>query len=173
MIIRKDEEIEIWSDEVRKGEAKKCFIGAIISLIILTFCVFTMNLDFSIIETYYFVAIFIGFPCSLMILAGILFLFKEKQNPTLLSKMNKEYIEIYGKKDIKIEMNKIKKINNLTSNLGNFIVIFFEENDSTKKFSFEVSAANRGLFEKGIKEYNKNIVIENKNIDYKWRKDGR
>lgn len=164
MLKRKNNEIEIWSDVIGKGNAQKCFISAILSLFILTFCVFLMKLDFSIPETYIFVGFFIGFPCLVMVLAGIIYLYREKNIPSIILKINREFIEIYGKKYVKIELKKIDKINSVISEYGNFIVIFYKENDKKKKYSFEISPANRGIFNTAIMEYNKNIVIEEKSI---------
>ncbi len=163
MLIRKENEIEIWTDTVEKGTAKKCFISAIIVAFFLLFLQFFLGLDYTIKETYYFIMFFVGAPSLLFIMAGLINLTTENEKSQIILRINAEYIEIFRKKknkDKKILMKNLNKINKITSNYGSFIVFFYIENNKECKYDLPISTANKNLIENAIKEYNNNVVVE-------------
>lgn len=165
MLIRKEKEIEIWTDVPPKGQAKYCFIAAAIVAVILL-CIFTVfDLDYMVKETYYFMAFWVGGPASLFVIAGLISLNTEKRKSELVVKVNSNYIEIFRKnKEKKILMENLNKVNKVISKYGSFIVFFYMENNKIYKYSLPVSGANKNLIEIAIKEYLKDIIIEEKNI---------
>jgi len=163
MLVRKDNEIEIWTDVQEKGRAKKCFVTAIAVMVIFMFGTLVFDLDYSIKETYYFILIFVGFPPSLFLIAGFINLLNERQKTELRVKVNSDYIEINRKKQVKkISLGQISKVNAVSSKYENCIVIFYIEENSEKKYSFPISASNRGLVIIALKEYKQDIVIQEK-----------
>lgn len=156
MLVRKENEIEIWTDTIEKGTGKKCIIISLVAMIIFTILIFFMGWDFSIKETYY-ALVMLFFPCFIILICGFIFI-KRENNKNLIAKVNSDFVELYRKKDTKqININQIAKINKVSSSLGNFIVIFY---DDECKYSFEISPANKNLLVMAIKEYNSNIAIK-------------
>ena len=165
MLIRKENEIEIWTDLPPKGQAKYCFIASAIVAVILLFGFSVFDLDYMIKETYYFMMFWVGMPTSLFVIAGLINLKNEKRKSELVLKVNPNYIEIFRKnKEKKILIENLNKINKVISKYGSVIVFFYIENNKTYKYSLPVSGANKNLIEIAIKEYLKDIIIEEKNI---------
>ncbi len=158
MLIRKDNEIEIWTDTVPKGTGKKCLIIALVGAIFFLFVFFKMNVNFSIIETYYFL-IMLLFPCILSFICGCIFITNEN-NKKLIAKVNDKYVILYKKNNEKqINIEQITKINKVSSSLGSFIIIFYKNENKEEKYSFEVSYANKNLLAIAIHEYNNKIIV--------------
>lgn len=158
MLVRKENELEIWTDRMPQGTAKKCFLVAIISAILFIFIFLNMGYDYSVKEIYIFLGLLLS-PCFIIAICGIVFLYREK-NEHLVMKVCIDNIEVYKKKNIKmIPINKIYKVNAVSSRYGSFIVLFYKENDIEKKYSFPISAANRNLVVIALKEYKKDIVV--------------
>ena len=160
MLVRKDNEIEIWTDTIEKGTAKKCFICAIIVIVFLLFLQLSLGLDYRIKETYNFIMFFVGVPSSLFIIAGLINLIKENKKSQLLLRINAEYIEILRKnKYKKILMGNLNRINKVSSNYGSVIVFFYIENNKECKYNLPISVVNKNLIEIAIKEYKKDLLI--------------
>ena len=147
MLIRKDNEIEIWTDTVPKGTGKECLIIALLGAIFFLFFLLIMNVDFSIIETYYLLIMLLS-PCILIFICGCIFITKEN-NKKLIAKNNEKQINI----------EQIMKINKVSSSLGSFIIIFYKNENKEEKYSFEVSCANKNLLAIAIHEYNNKIIV--------------
>lgn len=163
MLVRKDNEIEIWTDVMQKGTAKKCFIVSGLATIFFLFYAFQLGLDYSMKETQIFICFLLS-PCFFVLICGFISL-KAENNKHLVLKINSEFIEINRKKDIiKISLKQISKLTTMTSLYGSFIVIFYRDDNIEKKYSFPISASNRGLVKIAIKEYLKDIIIDEKNI---------
>ena len=119
MLIRKDNEIEIWTDTVPKGTGKECLIIALLGAIFFLFFLLIMNVDFSIIETYYLLIMLLS-PCILIFICGCIFITKENNKKLFIKKrdaLDLSYFEdnfidviitdppwnIYNKQDINFE----------------------------------------------------------------------
>lgn len=162
MIVKNENEIEIWNDGVNTGKAKETLLSAIALFVLFYICLYMINPeDFTMPDF-----LKIGGLIWLIIMIILSFLLRrvEKQNKRLIAKINKEYIQIYKKKTLKIEMSKIEKIKSVSGDMGNFIVILYKENDKTKKTKVAISQANIGLFETAIKEMNNEIQTEKYNF---------
>lgn len=158
MLIRKDNEIEIWTDTVPKGTGKECLIIALLGAIFFLFFLLIMNVDFSIIETYYLLIMLLS-PCILIFICGCIFITKEN-NKKLIAKVNDKYVILYKKNNEKqINIEQITKINKISSSLGSFIIIFYKNENKEEKYSFEVSCANKNLLAIAIHEYNNKIIV--------------
>ena len=146
MLIRKDNEIEIWTDTVPKGTGKECLIIALLGAIFFLFFLLIMNVDFSIIETYYLLIMLLS-PCILIFICGC------------IAKVNDKYVILYKKNNERqINIEQITKINKVSSSLGSFIIIFYKNENKEEKYSFEVSCANKNLLAIAIHEYNNKII---------------
>lgn len=160
MLIRKENEIEIWTDIPQKGQAKHCFIASAIVAVILLIIFSVFDLDYMVKETYYFMMFWVGIPTSLFVIAGLINLNNEKRKSELVVKVNPNYIEIFRKnKEKKILMENLNKINKVISKYGSVIVFFYIENNKIYKYSLPVSGANKNLIEIAIKEYKKDLLI--------------
>lgn len=156
MLVRKENEIEIWTDELQKGEGKKTIIVGIFAIIIFPVIFLLTGMNFQIKETYIFLTM-LSIPGVVILVCGYVFLKREKEEKSLVAKVNKDFIEIIRKKgNIKIELDKIVKIKSYTTQLN----IFYDVEGNKQKYLCTVSAANRGLIELALKEYKKNILIE-------------
>ena len=156
MLIRKDNEIEIWTDTVPKGTGKECLIIALLGAIFFLFFLLIMNVDFSIIETYYLLIMLLS-PCILIFICGCIFITKEN-NKKLIAKVNDKYVILYKKNNERqINIEQITKINKVS--LGSFIIIFYKNENKEEKYSFEVSCANKNLLAIAIHEYNNKIIV--------------
>lgn len=161
MLLRKENEIEIWTDTIEKGTGKKYIIIGFITMIIFMILAFFMQMDFTKIETYIFIATIYFFPSYLILISGIIFIIRERKPARIITRVNKDFIQIYTKKENKkIMLNKITKVKKVSSSLGNFIVIFYNDNEKECKYSFEISTANKNLVVIAIKEYKSNIIEE-------------
>lgn len=168
MFVKKENEIEIWEDSLEKGIGKKMLInGAIITIffaIIEIFAVKDIDIHELMLEMDTFiVALFSAFawvaPGIALMVGGLIRIKWENEDDFLICKVNKDFIEIVQKKDNKkIKLGHIKQIK---SYIGGDAVLkfFYEENDKKLKYSLRVSAANRGLIEKALKEYKNDISI--------------
>lgn len=157
MLIRKDNEIEIWTDTVPKGTGKECLIIALLGAIFFLFFLLIMNVDLSIIETYYLLIMLLS-PCILIFICGCIFITKEN-NKKIIAKVNDKYVILYKKNNEKqINIEQITKINKVSS-LGSFIIIFYKNENKEEKYSFEVSYANKNLLAIAIHEYNNKIIV--------------
>ena len=70
MLNRKENEIEIWTDTVEKGNGKKYIIIGLITMLIFIILAILMKMDFSIIETYIFMVTIYFFPSYLFFISG-------------------------------------------------------------------------------------------------------
>lgn len=158
MLIRNENEIEIWNDTMKKGTGKNCIMIALIGMIIFILLTIGTGYDFTIIETYYFLGM-LFFPCFIILICGFIFI-KRENTKKLIAKINSNYVELYRKKNRKKQINikQITKINKVSSLLGNFIVIFYKDNEKECKYSFEISIANKNLLMIAIQEYNNTII---------------
>ena len=157
MLIRKENEVEIWTDPIEKGKGKKYILAGFASVILFFALAIMAQFNFNVIETY----IFCFLPGSLFFITAAIYRSAEKKPAVMEAKVNQDFIEIYTKKESKkIWLNSITKINKVISSLGSFIVVFYYENDKETKYSIEVSSANRNLFIIAIKEYKRDIPIE-------------
>lgn len=155
MLVRKENEIEIWTDGSIKGEGKKLIIIGIFAIIIFPVIFLLSGMNFQIKETYIFLGM-LSTPGIVILIYGYIFLKREKEEKSLVAKVNKDFIEIIRKKgNIKIELDKIDRVKSYTTQLN----IFYKE-EKTKKYLVTVSAANRGLIELALKEYKNDIIIE-------------
>lgn len=160
MLLRNENEIEIRVDTIKKGTGRNCIILGLAIMILLTILGISMNPDFSIIETYFFIAMLALLPSSFFFIAGIIFIIKEKNPNRIVAKVNKDFVEIYAKKENKkINLKTITKINKVSSSLGTFLVIFYTDNKKEQKYSFAISPANKNLLVMAIQEFNNNIII--------------
>lgn len=160
MLVRKENEIEIWTDVPQKGQAKYCFIASVIVAVILLLLFLLFDSDYTIKETYYAMMFWVGMPTSLFIIAGFINLMNEKRKAELVLKINSNYIEIFRKnKEKKILMENLNKINKVISKYGSVIVFFYIENNKIYKYSLPVSGVNKNLIEIAIKEYKKDVLI--------------
>lgn len=161
MLVRNENEIQIKTDDVKKGIGIKCIIIGIIIAILLILLTIPMKLDFSTIQTYLFILTIYFLPSYLFIIAGIIFIKKEKEPSKMIARVNKNLLEIYDKKGTKrINLYKITKINKLSSPFGAFIIIFYNDDSGIEcKYSFPVGPANQNLLIMAIKEYNNKIIV--------------
>lgn len=156
MLIRKENEIEIWTDEIIKGEGKKTIIVGIFSAIIFPIIFLLAGFDFQTKETYIFLAM-LSLPGILILICGKIFLNREKEDKYLIAKINEDFIEITCKKENKnIKLDDIDKIKAYNIQLN----IFYSIEGKKQKYSFKISPANRGLIELALKEYKKDIIIQ-------------
>jgi len=156
MLIRKENEIEIWTDGLQKGEGRKTILIGIFAIVIFPVIFLLSGMNFQIKETYIFLGM-LSIPGIVILICGHIFLKRENKEKSLVAKVNKDFIEIISKKGkIKIELDKIVKIKSYTTQLN----IFYNVEDKKQKYLCTVSAANRGLIELALKEYKKNILIE-------------
>lgn len=165
MLVRKDNEIEIWTDVPEKGQAKHCFVAAIVVAIILMIGFSGFEPDYTIKETYFALFIFVGMPTMMFIIAGFISLINEKEKTQLILKVNSEYIEIYEKKEIKkILLNQINKVimQYYTFKKGDTIAIFYEEDSIEKTYFLRVPMVCRGLVKVAMKEYKSDLLIDEK-----------
>ena len=163
MLVREKDRIELWIDSMRKGTAKECFLLGSISSVLFIILFMISKPNYAIPETYMFLGILL-LPCFGLILLGLIFLKKEKIT-RLEAVITKEYIELYKKhKTKKIYFDSITKIELINSSYGSVVIIYHKENEKNKKYQFVISAANLGLIEIAIKEYNDKINIERKNV---------
>lgn len=161
MLVRNENKIQIKTDDVKKGIGIKCVIIGIIIAIIFVLLAIPMKMDFSIIQTYLFIFTIYFLPSYLFIIAGIILMRKEKEPSKIVARVNKNLLEIYNKKGNKrINLYKITKINKLSSPLGAFVVIFYNDDNGIEcKYSFSIGPANQNLLIMAIKEYNNNIIV--------------
>lgn len=160
MLSRKENEIEIWTDTVKKGKGKKCIIIGLITMLIFIILAIPMKMDFTIIETYIFIIAIYFIPSYLFFISGIIYIKREKKPERIIARVNKDFIEIYTKKEKrKIMLNQITKLNKISSTLGTFIVILYNDKEKENKYSFEISSANKNLLVMAIQEYRKDIAI--------------
>lgn len=156
MLKRNEDEIEIYTDVIEKGNGKKCIIIGIITILIFIILAFAMKMEFANLVTY----IFYFFPSYLFFIAGIIYLKRERKTSRIVARINKNFIEIYDKKgNKKIMLEEITKLNKISSNLGTFIVIFYKDKGKEYKYSFAISYANKNLLAMAIQEYKKDIII--------------
>ncbi len=159
MLIRKENEIELWTDTMKKGTGKETIAIGIGAIIILTVLMIIIGCDFSVVETYYILGV-LFLPCVIILICGFIFI-KKENNKNLIARVNSEYVELFNKKDNKqIKIQQITKINKVSSSLGSFIVLFYSDNKKEQKYSFGISAANKNLLAIAIKEYNNDVVVE-------------
>ena len=159
MLVRKENEIELWTDTMKKGTGKETIAIGIGAIIILTVLMIIIGCDFSVVETYYILGL-LFLPCVIILICGFIFI-KKENNKNLIARVNSEYVELFNKKDNKqIKIQQITKINKVSSSLGSFIVLFYSDNKKEQKYSFGISAANKNLLAIAIKEYNNDVVVE-------------
>lgn len=159
MLVRKENEIEIWTDTMKKGTGKATIAIGIGAIIILTVLMIIIGCDFSVVETYYILGL-LFLPCVIILICGFIFI-KKENNKNLIARVNSEYVELFNKKDNKqIKIQQITKINKVSSSLGSFIVLFYSDNKKEQKYSFGISTANKNLLAIAIKEYNNDVVVE-------------
>ena len=159
MLIRKENEIELWTDTMKKGTGKETIAIGIGAIIILTVLMIIIGCDYSVVETYYILGV-LFLPCVIILICGFIFI-KKENNKNLIARVNSEYVELFNKKDNKqIKIQQITKINKVSSSLGSFIVLFYSDNKKEQKYSFGISAANKNLLAIAIKEYNNDVVVE-------------
>lgn len=160
MLNRKENEIEIWTDTVEKGNGKKYIIIGLITMLIFIILAILMEMDFSIIETYIFMVTIYFFPSYLFFISGIIYIYEEQKAERIVARVNKDFIEIYARKNIKkIMLCQITKLTKISSTLGTFIVIFYKDKEKEYKYSLKISSANKNLLVMAIQEYRKDIVI--------------
>ena len=161
MLVRNENEIQIKTDAIKKGIGIKCIIIGIVIAIIFVLLAIPMKMDFSIIQTYLFILTIYFLPSYLFIIAGIILIRKEKAPSKIVARVNKNLLEIYNKKRNKrINLYKITKVNKLSSPLGAFIVIFYNDDNGIEcKYSFLIGPTNQNLLIMAIKEYNNNIIV--------------
>lgn len=158
MLVRKENENEIWTDTIKKGTGKKSIITDLIGMVIFTMLMVMMKCDFSNIETYYVLG-FLFLPCFIILICGFIFI-KKENNKYLVAKVNNSHVILYKRKDKKqINIQQIIKIKMVSSSIGSFVIIFYNDNEKECKYSFEVSASNKNLLAIAIKEYNNNVEI--------------
>jgi len=156
MLVRKEKEIEIWTDEATKGEGKKIIIIGIFAIIIFPIIFLLSGMNFQIKETYIFLAM-LSIPGVIILICGNIFLKRETKEKSLVAKINSDFVEFMCKKENKrIALDKIDKIKSYTTQLN----ILYNIEGEKKKYLCTVSAANRGLIELALKEYKKDILIE-------------
>ena len=159
MLVRKENEIEIWNDTMKKGTGKRTIIVGIGAIIFFPIIMMLAGTDFSIIETYYILG-FLSLPGIAIIVSGLIFM-KRENNEYLIARVNSNFVELYAKRSTKqINISQITKINKISSSLGSFLVLFYNNNGNEFKFSFEINSANKNLLVIAIKEYNKNVVVK-------------
>lgn len=158
MLLRTENGIEIWSDTLKKGTGRNFMIISVLAMFLSIVLFIEMKLDFSAVETYYFLGMFL-FPCFIILICSFV-IQKKETNKHLILKIDKDFLEIPSKKEIKkINTETITKLNLVNSVYGYFVVIFYTENNIEKKYSFSVSLANMNLVKTAIQEYRKNINI--------------
>ena len=165
MLVRKENEIEIWTDEPQKGQAKYCFIASAIVEVVLSLVFSVFDSDYTIKETYYVLMFFVGLPTLMFVIAGFLNLMNERIKAQLIVKVNGEYIEIYEKKGIKkILLKQINKVimQYYTFKKGDTIAIFYEEDSVEKKYFLRVPMVCRDLVKVAMKEYKSDLLIDEK-----------
>ena len=163
MLKRKENEIEICTDILEKGNGKKCIIIGLITILIFIVLAILMKMNFSRIETYIFVVTIYFFPSYIFFISGIIYMYKEQKKERIVARVNKDFIEIYARKKIKkIRLNQITKLNQISSSLGTFIVIFYKDEGKEYKYSFEISRANKNLLVMAIQGYKRDVIIDNK-----------
>ncbi len=159
MLVKKEDEREIWTDKLKDGTGMKFVFLAIIFMLLSVFLMILMGCNFSVIETYYLLGIFL-FPAFILLFGGLILKNREKEDTKLIAKVNNEYVEMYEKKGTKkIGLNQITKINRVLSNIGNFLVFFYDENGKHVKYTFKCSDENTKLLLLAIQEYNKSIEV--------------
>lgn len=163
MLIRNENEIEIWTEEHTERKSKYFFIASPIIAIVL--CILFLEpvfgLDYS--EKYFALFIFIILPTLLFVITGFLNLIQEKTKPHLILKINNEYIEIYEKNEIKkILLKQINKVimQYYTFKKGDTIAFFYNEDNVEKVYFLRVSIANRGLVRIALKNYKADLFID-------------
>lgn len=165
MLVRKENEIEIWTDEPKKGQAKYCFIASAIVAVILSLLFSVFESDYTIKETYYALIFWVGLPTLMFVIAGFLNLMIERIKAQLIVKVNSEYIEMYEKKETKkILLEQINKVimQYYTFKKGDTIAFFYEEDNVEKTYFFRVPLVCRGLVKVALKECKKDIYIDEK-----------
>lgn len=161
MEIRKEDNIEIWTDVPEKGTGKKYIIYGFVSIVIFILLVVLMRVDFTIIETYIFLFAILFIPSYLFFIAGIIFIVRERMPAKLIAKVNKDFLYIYSKKETKqIKIDQITKINKIFSREGDFLIIKYNENGKECKESLMLDRGYQRLIETAIQEYNSNVQIE-------------
>ena len=161
MEIRKEDNIEIWTDVPEKGTGKKYIIYGFVSIVIFILLVVLMRVDFTIIETYIFLFAILFIPSYLFFIAGIIFIVRERMPAKLIAKVNKDFLYIYTKKETKqIKIDQITKINKILSRQGDLWVIKYNENGKECKESLMLDRGYQRLIETAIQEYNSNVQIE-------------
>lgn len=161
MEIRKEDNIEIWTDVPEKGTGKKYIIYGLVTIVIFILLVVLMRVDFTIIETYIFLFAILFIPSYLFFIAGIIFTVRERMPAKLIAKVNKDFLYIYTKKETKqIKIDQITKINKILSRQGDLWVIKYNENGKECKESLMLDRGYQRLIETAIQEYNSNVQIE-------------
>lgn len=94
MLKRNEDEIEIYTDVIEKGNGKKCIIIGIITILIFIILALAMKMEITNLGTY----IFYFFPSYLFFIAGIIYLKRERKTSRIVARINKNFIEIYNKK---------------------------------------------------------------------------
>lgn len=157
MLVRKENEIEIWNDAMEKGTGKRTIILGIGAIIFFPIIMMLAGIDFSIKETYYLLGI-LSFPGIGIIVSGLIFM--KRENKHLIARVNSNFVELYSKKGTKqINTMQISKINKISSSLGSYLVLFYNDNGNESKYSFEISSANKNLLVIAIREYNDKVKI--------------
>lgn len=160
MLIRKENEIEIWTDTIEKGKGKKAVILGIVTIIFWVIVVASFPAGFSIKESYYILGLF-SFPSFIIIISGLIIIKREKEGSNIIAKVNNDYVILYEQKNEKqINIKQITKINKISSSLGSFLTLFYNENGQEKKYLFNISPANKNILVIAIKEFNKNVEVE-------------
>lgn len=169
MLVRNDDTIDIVKDEVRKGTSKRMFLSGIVSFIILFMLVMLMKVDLRIIETYIFIFGVWCIPSYLFIISGIIYKNQEKENGKLIVSVSKNYVKFFAKKETKnILLKDIIKINKVSSRYGNFLVIYYKEEEKKQKYQFEFSRSDLNLVCIAIKEFNQDIIINEMGEKNNW-----
>ena len=158
MIVKKENEVEIWNNEAEKGESKKILLKTIVLFILFCIAMYTAKAQ-DLLMGFENAVMVVGIMCFIL-MTFICLVIKEDEDKKTIIKINKEYLEIINKKNKKIEMNKIQKINNIVGRAGSFLVILYEEDNKIKKFPIRLSSENKSEFEKAIIKFDRENKIE-------------
>lgn len=159
MLVRKENQIEIWSDVI-KGNAKQCYIFTVIGFILTTFFTIQLDLDYSVGYTYILVFCLIGLPTLFFSILTFFNILIENKEPKLQLIVNKDFIEIYNKNDtFKIKLEQIINTDVHPHNLKYIYKITYKENNNLKDYEFPVSIINKGLVTVAINEYKNKVNV--------------
>ena len=73
MLVRKENEIELWTDTMKKGTGKETIAIGIGAIIILTVLMIIKGCDFSVVENYYILGV-IFLHCVMILLLFFIFI---------------------------------------------------------------------------------------------------